>query len=233
MAVLFLVLMIFILGGCGHSPMHDPSVEKTEDDFLALQEAVTEDSVFSAEESRTVEESSSDLPPSFFQPLSVDLTHEMPVEEVLEILCQRVGVAYLVAPDLEGHVSYHVKDRTFLEVLEVICDTLNLTFSYDNGVLKVKKDTPFLKTYPLIFLSHVRQSEASLTNTTQVMAVSAKEGQGSNGSRHLLETKSTQDFWTELEIVFKTLLPPPSLVMFQRQASLVHIVTSQDRKSVV
>ncbi|MBM3610237.1 MAG: hypothetical protein FJX18_01725 [Alphaproteobacteria bacterium] len=219
-------LFCLVLGSCGQGVFHDRALEKTEEDFWALQEAVEDPS---AENPRHVfeQETAQVYPPIFFEPVSVDFTHRMPAEEVLEVLCQSAKIPYLLGQGLEGRLSYHAVERPFLEVLAVLCDALDFSFSYENGLLKIQKDLPVLKTYFVTFLSHTRQSQIVLTNSTEIMAVSSKEGQGNNGSKQTLETKSTQDFWSELETTLKALLPAPCSMTLQRQANAIHVTAPQ------
>lgn len=229
----FYFLFYFCLSACTEQVFHDPILQKTEGDFWALQESIASETADAVERTEYVSQEPS-YPPIFFKPVSVDFTHDMPVEEILETLCQEAKIPYLLGQGLEGHLSYHAIDRPFLEVLEVISDTVGLAFSYGKGLLKIEKDTPTLVTYPLTFLAHTRHSQTSLTNSTQIMEGASKEGANINGSAQTLETKSVQDFWAELKETLQVLLPLPSSFALQQQGNLVHVVaTKKVHKKVV
>jgi type II secretory pathway component GspD/PulD (secretin) len=221
----FYLFIGLCLGACTEQALHDPSLQKTEEDFWALQKPIEGDEVSECLEDSSFERE--DYPEIFFDPISVDFTHDMPAEEILEVLCQTVKIPYLLGQGLEGHLSYHAENRPFLEILTVISESLGFTFSYDNGLLKIERDMPVFKTYPMAFLSLSRESQSSLTNNTQMMEGALKESTSQNGSKQTLETKSTQDFWSELERVLQGMLQAPSSFILQPQANLVHINAPQ------
>ena len=229
----FLVIfnLIFILGACTHplEELHDASVAKTEGDFRNLSSPAPTPLIKPRIEN-PVQETPSNIshpwPEALLTPLSIHITHAMHIEDVLEVLCEKAGVSYLLDPDMEGHVSYQATNRPFVEILETLCDRLSLRFSFDNNLLKIGPDTPYLKTYPMAFIAQTRQSESHVANNTNIVSGGAQETTQNNGSNHVLDTKSLQDFWGELEATLKILLQPPSHFSIQTHGGLVHIYTT-------
>jgi type II secretory pathway component GspD/PulD (secretin) len=228
--LLLMFIVVFTLGACTHPARetHDPSVAKTEEDFRTLVAPVPAPL---NEKQSLKDQKSSPLPPSpwpeiLLTPLSIHITPAMHIEDVLEVLCEKAGTAYLLDPDMEGHLSYQATNRPFAEILETLCDRLNLTFSFDNDLLKIGRDLPYLKTYPLAFIAQTRQSESHVANNTSIVSGGAQEANQNNGSNHVLDTKSLQDFWGELEATLKILLPAPSHFSIQKHGGLVHVYTT-------
>ena len=100
---------------------------------------------------------------------------------------------------------------------------LQLAFLWDQGVLVVKRDLPIYKTYPLWFLAHSRKSTTHVSNRTDIMSRGGKDSTEQGDSGYTLETKSQQDFWTELEEALAMLLQKPSTFSLQRHAGLLHV----------
>ncbi len=228
-----MLLVLFVLGGCHHPLTHsqDPSVAKTEEDFWALGTAVGTALGTAAEKASlptTPDITKSPLPKSrcpqeLSRPLSMHITPDMYIQDVLAILCEKAGISYVIADDVEGYLAYDATNRPLGEILQTLCQTLHLTYRWDNSLLTIQKDVPCLKTYPMTFITQTRQSESHVANNTHIVSGATQENGQNNGSTHALDTKSTQDFWRELEETLKILLPSPFYFSIQKHAGLVHV----------
>lgn len=219
--IMTVIFSLLLLGCTPRHAIHDPSIAKSEEEFLALKKPPE-----SHLEPQTIKKS---LPPpnptpkALLQPISLTITHHMHIQDVLEILCQKAKIAHVIDPEIEGTLAYSARDQPLQEVLNVICHALNLRFRYKNQILQIERDLPYLKTYPFTFLAQTRSSETHMANSTQIMNEKGETNGNLNGSKHSLNTKSTHDFWMELEETLKNILPPKTSFSLQRQGGLIHV----------
>lgn len=220
--------IILLLTGCGAFDLktHDTSIGRTEEDFQSL---VTVPNVpMNREDSMELTSENEEAWPDIFsKKVSLDLDITMHVADVLEVLCKRMSVPYLIAPDIEGSLSYHVMDRPFQMVLEDICGMLDLVFSWEKGRLRVWQDSFVHKSYPLCFLSHSRNSQTHVSNRMDIMAGGGRESLEQSNIGYTLDTKSTQDFWGELEGALGMILKPPASFALQRNTGVLHVYAKE------
>jgi MSHA type pilus biogenesis protein MshL len=85
---------------------------------------------------------------------------------------------------------------------------LGLRYQYKNKVLVIARDDPYIKNYPIHFLTLKRESENRISIATDVFAGQA-EGHASkadNGSHTVVTAKAESDFWGELENILGSIL---------------------------
>ena len=131
------ILMVLALVGChsGRNYTHDASIGRTEEDFhhLVRPPNTHKPTKSMAPKVPTKEVS---LPAEFSKEVSLDIDASMHVADVLRVLCDKADIPYVLASDLEGSLAYRAIKRPFHLVLEDICSTLQLAFSWEQGVLK-------------------------------------------------------------------------------------------------
>lgn len=139
------------------------------------------------------------------QLVSVAVTDDVPIKDVLLELARLAKVDIDVDASITGGVAIRATDRPFNEVVERIADLAGLRYSMKNGVLRVERDTPYIKTYSLDLLSVDRSSQSSINSSSTSAGSSGggSSGGGSGGSTggstSSINYKSDSDFWTKFE----------------------------------
>lgn len=146
------------------------------------------------------------------QLVSLSVTDDVPLKDVLLELAKLADVDIELDAGISGGISFIAKEKPFNEVIERIANLADLRYSMKNGVLRVERDTPYIKSYSIDFLNLDRDSESSVTLSTNVLSTSVGSGGGSSsggggssggavstGSTSTVKSKTKSDFWTSLE----------------------------------
>jgi MSHA biogenesis protein MshL len=210
---------VLALSGCGGSqPLNDwgkggvdPHGGLTRDDYRDLNkpsEAVKRDAVgadFNAKDAEIPDLASilvAPKPPKDVDErlVSLSVTDDVPIRDVLIELARLADVDLELMSDVTGGIIFRAKERPFHDVVDRVCSLAALRCTTDGRVLRVERDTPYLKSYPLDFLNIVRSGEASVTVNTNVLSASGTGSSGLNtGSSASITSKADSDFWASLE----------------------------------
>lgn len=150
--------------------------------------------------------------------VTVSVTDDVPLKDVLIELSRLADVDIELGPGIYGGISFSAKNKPFNEVIARIADLSGLRYRMHDGVLRVERDTPYLKNYALDFLNIVRNSESEVNVSTDVLSSGGDSGGGggssggsgggssggggeglSIGSTSSIKTQTESDFWQALE----------------------------------
>jgi general secretion pathway protein D len=121
--------------------------------------------------------------------VSIAVTDDVPLRDVLLELSRLANVDVEIGSGIEGGINFRATNRPFNEVIERIASLAGLRYSMRNGVLRVERDTPYLKNYSVDFLNVIRSSQSTVNVTTDVLSTST--GSGSSGSSGVGTTGSS------------------------------------------
>lgn len=113
------------------------------------------------------------------QLVSLSVTDDVPLKDVLMELARLSDVDMDIDSGISGGVTLRAKDRPFNEIIERISDMANLRYNMKNGVLRVERDIPYIKTYSLDLLNSERSATGSIS--TGSIGSSASSSSGSSG----------------------------------------------------
>ncbi len=132
--------------------------------------------------------------------VSISVNENIPIKDVIIELARRAEVDAEVDKDISGGVIFIAKNKPFSEVIRRICNMAGLNYSFDDGVLKVTKDTPVIKSYKFNILDITRNSSSSISTSFAVGGASSSSGSSINGSSNSqLSSKSGDgDIWTSI-----------------------------------
>lgn len=115
--------------------------------------------------------------------ITISVTEDVPLRDVLFELGRLANVDIEVGTGLERQgINLRVTDKPFNEVMERIADLGSLRYSVQGNVIRVERDTPYIKNYPLDFLNMVRSSNSSYTLSTSVLSGGGSSSSSSSGS---------------------------------------------------
>ena len=197
--VLFLTLL-----GCDakrHYQYHDPSLKSTEKTYEELtQQKVWDKPVFRPPQAAPARPS---FPPGFQKTISLSILDAAPLREVLVLLAEQAGVNLTVAKDVAGSVALTATQNPFGVVLDHLCHSNGLRFHlYGNSVV-VEVDRPFIKNYPLPFLTGSRETQTQVSLATDLSAMNASTAEGGKfaqtSSNSTLKYSTATNFWKDIQ----------------------------------
>ncbi len=142
------------------------------------------------------------------QLVSLAVTDDVPLKDVLLEVARLAKIDIDVDAGITGGVSLRATDRPFNEVIDRISDMAGLRYSMKNGVLRVERDTPYIKMYSLDLLNSERSSNGSISigggsgssssssSAAGTAGGAATSGGGAaSGSSASITAKADSDFW--------------------------------------
>ncbi|MDB5478019.1 MAG: bacterial type and secretion system family protein, partial [Alphaproteobacteria bacterium] len=132
------------------------------------------------------------------QPLvSITVNQDVPIRDIFYELAKQAEVDLELDPIITGSIIFTAYNRPFDQVVDRICEMSGLRYTFKNNVLRIERDTPYMKTYNVGYLSVQRDYTSTISSNTS--AASSGGGGGSNGSSSTITSKSGSDFWAELQ----------------------------------
>lgn len=110
--------------------------------------------------------------------VSLTVTDDVPLKDVLIELARLAEVDLELGSGIRGGISFIARDKPFSEVISRVADLAGLRYSINGGVLRVERDTPYVKNYSVDFLNVVRNSESDVSIATDVLSIANAVSQG-------------------------------------------------------
>ncbi|MFQ5642098.1 MAG: pilus (MSHA type) biogenesis protein MshL [Thiogranum sp.] len=149
-------------------------------------------------------------PPVAQETYSVVITG-VPLAELLFTLARDAKMNIDVHPGLSGTVTLNAIDQTLLQILDRIAAQVPIRYHFEDDLLVVEPDQPYLRSYYIDYVNLTRRSSSSNGVSTQIATTgqSALEGSGggsssggsssgSNSSSTSVTTTSENRFWKQL-----------------------------------
>ncbi len=145
------------------------------------------------------------------EPFYAEATHtvvvyDVPVKELLFSLARDSALNLDVGEDIDVSISINAIEQPLTSLLDRISRNAGLRYQIQNGVLRVERDTPFLRTYAVDYLNIARTSIGSVAVSTQISSTGAGAGSSSgdsgntgNSSDTLVRNVTEHAFWATLE----------------------------------
>ena len=181
------------------------------------------------------------LDPSFFRKVSITVSKSMNLRDVFIQLAKKANVNVFITNDVEGGISFEAKNRPFIDILKDICSSCTLKYTINENSVKIENDTPFTKIYSLQFLNIERETQSSVSTSTDVFmnqsilkdGESIKTDSKDNGSSSIVSGVIKNDFWSELELNLKNIIGEEGTVTVHKQGGLVTVQAPQFKQEDV
>lgn len=136
--------------------------------------------------------------------VTVSVNQTVSLRELLFELASQADVDLEFDPQIHGSLVFTAKEKPFDQVVDRICEMSGLRYTFENGVLRVELDRPYVKNYSVDYLNITRSSDSSINTSVSISNTgggSGSTGGGSisGGSESTIDNKYEGDFWTELE----------------------------------
>jgi MSHA biogenesis protein MshL len=134
------------------------------------------------------------------------------VQDLLFSLARDAKINVDVHPGIAGTVTINAIDQTLQQLLVRIAKQVDMRFEIENGTLTVMPDSPFLRSYRVDYLDMSRDSQSSVSISTQIATTGgtgtggAPAAGGGNNSLTRITNSAKNEFWKTLEQNLKDLL---------------------------
>lgn len=196
--------MVGLLAGC-NDQYHDPSLKLSKDRYEKILTGREEVEPSPAAPPAAMPKKPV-LPNSMQRKISITMTADVPLREVLMELARQAKVNIAIDPSVKGGLHFQAHGRPFIEIVETICDMAQLKFFVNGSTINIAPDAPYPVNYNVQFLNLSRHNKNRISMATDVFT--AMEGYTrdfDNGSSTLLTEESSINFWDELEQNLKNL----------------------------
>ena len=135
----------------------------------------------------------------------------VPAQEILFALARDAKINLDIHPGIQGAVTLNALNQTLPQILTRIARQIDMRYELENGNLSVMPDSPYLHSYKIDYVNMVRDSDGTMSNTTQVGSNSSGSaaGTGSSGNNNsslTIKNISKNDFWKTLTQNIKDIL---------------------------
>lgn len=132
-------------------------------------------------------------------------------QEILFALARDAKINLDIHPGIQGAVTLNALNQTLPQILTRIARQIDMRYELENGNLSVMPDSPYLHSYKIDYVNMVRDSDGTMSNTTQVGSNSSGSaaGTGSSGNNNsslTIKNTSKNDFWKTLTQNIKDIL---------------------------
>ena len=136
----------------------------------------------------------------------------VPLEQLLFALARDAKINVDVHPGLSGQVTLNAIDQTLLQILDRIAAQVPIRYRFEDQLLVVEPDQPYLRSYYIDYVNLTRSSSTTNSISTQIAtsggsAVENSAGGGGGGSSGgdgnnsstLVKSASQNEFWADLK----------------------------------
>jgi len=192
----YLCAISIVLAGCGTAPIQPSNKHIQLPEGQSVEATVIPDTV-----NRSVI-----LPPpkpvAKLETYSVVVTN-VPAQEILFALARDAKINLDIHPGIQGTVTVNAIDQTLPQILTRIARQVDMRYELNNGYLTVMPDSPYLHSYKIDYVNMTRDSDGSISNSSEVGSATAgstsgSSGSGANNSVLAIKNSSKNHFWETL-----------------------------------
>ena len=137
--------------------------------------------------------------------VTVSVNQTVSLRDLMFELADQAGVDLEMDPQIHGSIIFTAEDRPFNEVITRICDMAGLHYKFQNDVLRIELDRPYVKNYKVDYMTISRKSKSSINTSISVSSATAS-ATSSGGSEASIDNTYDTDFWKEIDTGLKQIL---------------------------
>lgn len=231
----------FLVAGCSIVDM--PLTPQQKNLVPSSLDTITDpiyDDELSEEENITFEkEIEESIDPNFYKKVSITVSKSMTIRDIFTQLAKKANINVFVTNDVGGGISFEAKNRPFIDILKDICSSCTLKYTINGNSVKIENDTPSTKIYSLQFLNIERETQSSVSTSTDVFMNQSilKDGEKTdskdNGSSSVVSGVIKNDFWSELEQNLQNIVGDEGTVTVHKQGGLITVHAPQFKQEEV
>jgi len=237
------LLFCFLATGCSIVDM--PQTPQQKNLVPSSLDTIT-DPIYDDELSEEVDitfekENEESINPNFYKKVSITVSKSMTLRDIFTQLAKKANVNVFITNDVEGGISFEAKNRPFIDILKDICGSCVLKYTINGNSVKIENDAPSTKIYSLQFLNIERETQSSVSTSTDVFmnqsilknGESVKTDSKDNGSTSVVSGVIKNDFWSELKQNLKNIIGDEGTITVHKQGGLVTVHAPQFKQEEV
>lgn len=130
------------------------------------------------------------------------VVNRVPAQELLFALARDARLQIDIDPALTGSVTLNAIDQTLPQLLSRIARQIDMRYEMDGQNLVVMRDTPFLRSYKIDYLSANRNVNMRSTSSTQfgtgTSGTAGAAGGGNTGATSTIEVTTQNNLWESI-----------------------------------
>ena len=202
--VRLIILVTLMLGGCMQTPQRPASGHLDKDQLPANGSHLTQQIPKPVSQVPVVPEPT----PAIAQETYSVVVTDVPLDQLLFTLARDSKINIDVHPGLSGQVTLNAIDQSLLQILDRIAAQVPIRYRFEDELLVVEPDQPYLRSYYIDYVNLTRSSNTSNSISTQIATTggSAVEdsgggggGSGDNNSSTSVQSASQNEFWADLQ----------------------------------
>ena len=132
--------------------------------------------------------------------VTVSVNQTVSLRDLMFELAHQADVDIELDPQIRGSIIFTAREKPFDQVIDRICDMSGLRYKYENEVLRVELDRPYVKSYMVDYIGSTRQSSGSISTEISLgsAAGDTAESGGGGGSSSSVTSSLAGDMWAEL-----------------------------------
>lgn len=135
-------------------------------------------------------------------------------QEILFALARDAKINIDIHSGIQGNVTLNAINQTLPQILNRISQQVDMRYELNNGNLSVKPDDPYLKQYKIDYVNMSRDSDSTVSNSSQLGSSSAGASSSSGNSSALaIKNASKNHFWETLTKNMVDILRETDLIM--------------------
>lgn len=136
---------------------------------------------------------------------------QVPAHEILFALARDAKINLDIHGGIQGNVTLNAINQTLPQILDRMARQVDIRYELNGANLIVMPDTPYLKHYKIDYVNMSRDSEGTMSNSTQVGSsttgsATGTGGTASNNSSLTIKNTTKNNFWVTLTQNIKDIL---------------------------
>jgi len=132
--------------------------------------------------------------------VTVSVNQTVSLRDLMFELAHQADVDIELDPQIRGSIIFTARDRPFNQVIDRICEMSGLRYRYENDVLRIELDRPYVKNYSVDYIGSTRKQTSSISTEISLSSAAGDttEGGSSGGSSSSVTSSLDGDLWKEL-----------------------------------
>ncbi len=142
--------------------------------------------------------------------VSIAVTETTPLRDIFIELARKAQVDLELDQRVTGGIIMTATDRPLIDVVDRIAELAELRYRFENNILHVEIDDPYLEQYHLDVLNLARSTTSNISSSTDAtstaQAIGGGGAAGNNKSDTTVSSSSKADFWGSVTTNVRSIL---------------------------
>lgn len=132
--------------------------------------------------------------------VTVSVNQTVSLRDLMFELAHQADVDIELDPQIRGSIIFTARERPFNQVIDRICEMSGLRYRYENDVLRVELDRPYVQNYSVDYIGSTRKQTSDIKTDISLSssAGDTTDSASSGGSSSSVSSSLDGDLWKEL-----------------------------------